>query len=327
MVTRRRVVFAVGAGAVAAPLEAFAQKPPAAVPHVGYLSQGSEGSRGTLLAAFRDGLRELGWIDGENLLIDVHWSPVQELAQGAASLAKRKPSAIVGTCIPSTRAAKNATSTVPVIMSVNGDPVEAGLVASLARPGANVTGTSTLFEELVPKWLEFLTAAVPTARTVAVMANPEATDDEYWWAQTQDAAKRVSVNVVRAEAKTPATLETAVSSAARQRAGGLVVMVDGFFLSQIQRIVTLASVHRLPAIYGFREYAEAGGLMSYGLSYREYYRGVARYVDKVLRGAKPADLPVQQPTKFELTVNQAAARGLGISFPQPLLLRADRVIQ
>jgi putative ABC transport system substrate-binding protein len=276
MVTRRRVVLALGAGAFAAPLAPFAQRQASPIPHIVYLSQGSEASRGVLLAAFRDGLREVGWVDGENVIVDVHWAPPYEFSQVAASAVKRKPAAIVGTCIPSTRAAKNATATIPVIMSVNGDPVEAGLVASLARPGANVTGTWTLFEELVPKWLELMTTVVPAVRTIAVLVNPESLDDEYWWARGEEAAKRMGVNVVRAEARTVAGLEQAISIAIKRQAGALVVMVDGFFLSQVQRIVTLASVHRLPGIYGFREYAEAGGLMSYGLSYRDYYKNVAR---------------------------------------------------
>src|SRR5512144_1856048 len=203
MVTRRRIVVALGAGAFTAPLAPLAQKEPTPVPHIVYLSQGSEASRGALLAAFRDGLRELGWIDQENIMIDVHWAPPYEFSQLAASLVKRDPAAIVGTCIPSTRAAKNATTTIPVVMSVNGDPVESRLVASLARPGGNVTGTSTLFEELIPKWFEIITTTVPNIRTVAVMANPEAVDDEYWWAQAQRAAERIRLDVVRTEAHTP----------------------------------------------------------------------------------------------------------------------------
>jgi putative ABC transport system substrate-binding protein len=212
-------------------------------------------------------------------------------------------------------------------MSVNGDPVESGLVASLARPGANVTGTWTLFQELVPKWLELITAVAPAARTVAVLVNPNSIDDEYWWARAQEAAKRVRVNVVRAAALTPADVQSALSKASDRRAGALIVMVEGFFLTQIQRIVTLTNVYRLPAIYGFREYAEAGGLMSYGLSYRDYYRGVARYMDRVLRGTKPGDLPIQQPTKLELTINLDTARALGITIPQSMLVRADRLLE
>jgi putative ABC transport system substrate-binding protein len=178
----------------------------AKVPHIDYLSQGSEADRGVFLGAFKAGLREFGWIDGKNVVIDVHWAPAYEFPQLAASLVKRNPAAIVGTCIPSTRAAKNATTTIPVVMSVNGDPVESGLVASLARPGANVTGTSTLFEELIPKWFEIISEIIPNIRTVAVMANPDSVGDEYWWAQAQRAAERIRLDVVRTEAHTPAGL-------------------------------------------------------------------------------------------------------------------------
>ena len=327
MVTRRRIVAVLGVSAVAAPLGSFAQRLPTPVPHVTYLSQGSEVSRGAFLAAFREALRELGWIDGENVVIDVRWAAPGDLPRVAAAAVSRNPAAMVGTCIPSTRAAKNASATIPVVMSVNGDPVEAGLVASLARPGANVTGTWTLFEQLVPKWLELITMVTPGARTVAVLVNPDSFDDEYWWTRAEEAARRVRVNVVRAEAATVAGVKEAVTSAVKRRADAMVVMAEAFFLNHIPRVVTLANAHRLPAVYGFREYAEAGGLMSYGLSFRSYYRNVARYLDKVLRGAKPADLPVEQPTKLELTLNLETANALGIAIPQLLLVRADEVIR
>jgi putative tryptophan/tyrosine transport system substrate-binding protein len=327
MVTRRRVFLALGASALTAPCALLAQQDVSRIPRIDYLSQGSEADRGVFLGAFRDGLREFGWIDGKNIIIDVHWAPAYEFPQLAASLVKRNPAAIVGTCIPSTRAAKNATATIPVVMSVNGDPVESGLVASLARPGANVTGTSTLFEELIPKWLEIITTTVPNTRTVAVMANPESVSDEFWWAQVQQAAERIRVNVVRAEAHTPEGLDRAFASMTKQRAGAYVLMVDAYFLNEVQRIVMLANEYKLPGVYGFREYAEAGGLISYGLSYRDYFKGVARYVDKVLRGTKPADLPVEQPTKFELVINLASAKNLGVTIPGQILVRADKVIE
>ena len=261
------------------------------------------------------------------MIIDISWGSPYEFPQIAASLVKRNPAVIVGTCIPSTRAAKNVTTTIPVVMSVNGDPVEAGLVASLGHPGANVTGTTTLFEELIPKWIEIITTTVPGARTVAVMANPESVDDEYWWAQFQKAAERIRVNVVRAEVHTPDALDSAFASMNKQRAGAFVLMVDASFLNEVQRIVTLANKYKLPGVYGFREYAEAGGLVSYGLSYRDYYRGVARYVDKVLRGTKPAELPVEQPTKIELVINLASAKSLGVTIPAQILARANKLIE
>jgi len=327
MVTRRRLVLALGASTLAVARTSRAEQSTAAVPHIAYLSQGAQTDRGVFLAAFRDGLRELGWIDGKNVIIDVHWAPAYDFPRVAASAVQRNPAAIVGTCIPSTRAAKNATSRIPVVMSVNGDPVESGLVASLARPGANVTGTWTLFEELLPKWLEIIATIVPGADRIAVLANPEGFVDEYWWTQVQQAAKQVRVNVVRSEAHVAAGLDRAFASMKEQRAGALVTMVDAFFLNYLQRIVALASNYKLPGMYGFREYAEAGGLASYGLSYREYYKGVARYVDRVLRGDKPADLPVEQPTKLELVINLKTAKALGITIPQAVLVRADEVIQ
>jgi putative ABC transport system substrate-binding protein len=212
-------------------------------------------------------------------------------------------------------------------MSVNGDPVESGLVASLARPGGNVTGTSTLFEELIPKWFEIIATIIPNIHSTAVMANPEAADDEYWWARAQQAAERIRLNVVRVEARTPAGLDREFGSMKKQGVDAFVLMVDAYFLNEIRRIVTLANEYKLPGIYGFREYAEAGGLISYGLSYRDYFKGIARYVDKVLRGTKPADLPVEQPTRFELALNMKTAKALGITIPQSLLLRADEVLQ
>ena len=327
MDTRRRVFLALGANVLAAPSALLAQQSISKIPHIAYLSQGSDATRGAFLGAFRDGLREFGWIDGKNMTIDISWGSPYEFPQIAASLVMRNPAVIVGTCIPSTRAAKNVTTTIPVVMSVNGDPVEAGLVASLGRPGANVTGTTTLFEELIPKWIEIITTTVPGARTIAVMVNPESVDDEYWWAQVQQAAERIRVNVVRAEAHTPEGLDSAFASMNKQRAGAFVLMVDAYFLNEVQRIVTLANKNKLPGVYGFREYAEAGGLVSYGLSYRDYYRGVARYVDKVLRGTKPADLPVEQPTKIELVINLASAKSLGVTIPGQIVARANKLIE
>src|SRR5215468_1735394 len=327
MISRRRVVLAIGASGLSGLPAALAQGLNPAIPHVAYLSQGLPADRGVFLDAFREGLRELGWIDGSNIVIDVHWAPAYDFPRVAASVVERNPAAILGTCIPSTRAAKNASTSIPVVMSVNGDPVEAGLVASLARPGANVTGTSTLFEALMPKWIEIIGSLAPGARTLAVLMNPEGVDDEYWWYQIQQVAKRSGVNLIRANATSANDLQRAFVGMSEQRVGAVITMVDAYFLNEVQRIVKLANEHLLPAIYGFREYAEAGGLASYGLSYRSYFRLVARYVDKVLRGAKPADIPVEQPTKIEFVVNLRTAKSIGLVIQQSLLLRADEVIQ
>jgi len=328
MLTRREVLAALAA-AIAIPLRGGAQAA-AAVPHIGYISLGSPRSNGAFLEAFKDGLREFGYVDGRNIVIDVRWagdSPA-DLPRLAAALVKNQPNAIVGTCIPSTRAAKEATRTIPVVMSVDGDPVAAGLIASFARPGGNVTGTSTLFEELIPKWVELLTTAAPRIRSVALLHNPADLVDPFYAAQVEQAAKRVGVDVFQFEADsdTAGNLDGAFAAMNEKGAGGVVVLTEAFFAAEVERIVSLAQRYKLPAIYGFREFARAGGLMSYGVSFREYYKGVARYVDAVLRGTKPADLPVEQPRQIELVVNLKTARSLGLAIPQELLLRANEVI-
>ena len=322
MNTRRRILIALGASAFAAPLAGLAQQRTAKIPHVGYLSLGTAASNGAFLDAFKNALRELGYVEGRNIAIDVTWAgkAAYEFPQLAATLVKTNPSAIVTTCVPSTHAAKQ------VVMSIDGDPVERGLVASLARPGANITGTLTLFQELIPKWLELINIAVPKAHTIGVLANA-GEDGAYYWDAFEDAARKVRVKVFLARANSPAAMERAFAEMKKRRAGAVIVMVDPLLAGQVQRIVTLANVHKLPGLYGFREFTEAGGLMSYGLSYKDYYKEVARYVDKVLKGIKPADLPVEQPTKIELAINKSTAQALGVSLPEQLMARADKVIE
>ena len=296
---------------------------------IGYLSVGSPASNGVFLQALKDALRALGYVDGRDLVIDVRWAGdngglFPDLAE---SLVRSRPDAIVGTCIPSTRAAKNATSSIPVVMSVDGDPVASGLVMSLARPGGNLTGTSTLFEELIPKWLELLATAVPRVRDIAILTYPDDVADQYFWAKSMEAAQRIGIKAIKFEATSPAGIEKSFVEMRRSGAGAVVVMTEAYFVSQIPQLVSLANQHRLPAIFGYREFVQAGGMMSYGLSYKEYYKRVARYIDAVIKGARPADLPVEQPTKIELAINLRTAQALGVTIPQTLLLRADEVIQ
>jgi putative ABC transport system substrate-binding protein len=327
-VTRRQLLAALAAALVVRPLRGGAQSS-AGVPHIGYLSLGSPRSNGAFLDAFKDGLRELGYVDGRNIVIDVRWagdSPA-DLPRLAAALVQNRPDAIIGTCIPSTRAAKGATRTIPVVMSVDGDPVAAGLIASFARPGGNVTGTSTLFEALIPKWVELLTVAAPKVRGVALLHNPTDLVDPFYAAQVGEAGKRMGVEIAQFEADTAENLDRAFAAMKDKGAGGVVVLTEAFFAAEVERIVALANRYQLPAIYGFQEFARAGGLMSYGVSFRDYYEGVARYVDAVLKGTRPADLPVEQPRRIELVVNLKTAKALGLAFPQALLLRADEVIQ
>ncbi len=328
MTTRRRMLAGTGATLAALPFRGWGESK-STVTRIGYLSTGSANSNGAFLVALKDALRELGYVDGRNIAIDVRWSGDNAglFPQLAASLVKDRPDLIVGTCIPSTRAAKDATSAIPVVMSVDGDPVAAGLVASLARPGGNVTGTSTLFEELIQKWLELLHAAVPKARNIAILSNPDNVIDPYFSARFDEAAQRIGVKTLRVESRVPSDFGRAFADIKQRNADGLVVMTEAFFAGQVQRIVPLADRYRIPAIYGYREFVDAGGLMSYGISYREYFKRVARYVDAVLRGSRPADLPVEQPTKIELVINLPTARKLGIAMPPQLLVRADRVIE
>jgi ABC-type uncharacterized transport system substrate-binding protein len=328
MFTRRKLLVVLGSTVITSPFGVRAQQV-ANVPRIGYVSLGSPRSNGAFLDAFRDGLSELGYADGRNIVIDVRWaghSPA-DLPRLAASLVKDQPNAIIGTCIPSTRAAKEATRTIPVVMSVDGDPVAAGLVASFARPGGNVTGTSTLFEELIPKWVELLTTAAPRMRNVALLHNPADLVDPFYAAQVGEAAKRVGVEVSQFKADVTEDLDRAFAAMKENGAGGAIVLTEASFAAQVERIVALANRYKLPAIYGFSEFARAGGLMSYGVSFRDYYKRVARYVDAVLKGAQPADLPVEQPSRIELVINLKTAKALGLAIPQPLLLRADELIQ
>lgn len=328
MLTRRKLLVVLGTTLVTWPFRGRAQQT-AKVPHIGYMSLGSLRSNGAFLDAFKDGLRELGYADGKNIVIDVRWAGDSpgDLPRLAASLVKDQPNAIIGTCIPSTRAAKDATRTIPVVMSVEGDPVAAGLIASFARPGGNVTGATTLFEQLIPKWVELLTTAVSRVRSIALLHNPYDLVDPFYSAQVEEAAKLVNVKVSQFEAVAAEDLDRAFAEIKEHRADGVVVLTEAAFAGEVQHIVSLATRYKLPAIYGFREFPEAGGLMSYGVSFRDYYKRVARYVDAVLKGTKPADLPVEQPTRIELVINLKTAKALGLAIPQSLLVRANEVIQ
>lgn len=327
MIARRRLVIAAGAVLASTAFAARAQVR-AAVPRIGYLSTGWPGTNAAYLDALRTGLRELGYVDGRDYVIDARWAGNEpfRFRELAATVVGERPAAIVTTCIPSTRFTKEATDTIPIVMSVDGDPVAAGLVASLAHPGANVTGRSTLFEQLIPKWLEYLKLAAPKVRSVAFLRNSDSGSDEYYADLFEKAAKGAGIRIGGFDVRNPADIPGAFEAMRKWRAEALVVMTGAFFAGEVQRIVPLADRDRLPATYGFSEFADAGGLMSYGLSFRDYYRGVARYVDRVLKGARPADLPVEQPTRIELVVNSGTARKLGLALPPALLARADRVI-
>jgi putative ABC transport system substrate-binding protein len=315
------------AGAAAYPLLAGAQQN--SMPVIGFLGNGLPGAFAANVAAFRQGLSETGYVDGQNIAIEYRWAEGQfdRLPALAADLVGRKVDVIAtlgGT--PSALAAKTATSTIPIVFS-SGDPVEQGLVASLARPGGNLTGFSIMNTELMPKRVELLSELVPQAKVIALLVNPNNPNTEGIVREVQEAARVKGLQPLILKASTESEIDTAFAFLVQQNTGALVVNVDPFFNSRREQLLALTSRHAVPAIYGWRELAAAGGLISYGMNFALNYREVASYVGKILRGAKPADLPVQQPTKFELVVNLKTAKALGLTIPQSILAAADEVIE
>src|ERR1700704_5438177 len=315
--------------AAALPLAAHAQQM-AKVPRVGWLSPGSRTADENFLAFFHDGLRELGWVVGQNVAIEPRWAEgrFERLPDLAAELVQLKVDVIVASVTQASLAAKRATATIPIVMVGVGDPLGSGLVDSLARPGGNVTGPSSMLAEASAKQLALLKETVPMASPVAVLWNPA---NPVWQAaalrQTEVAARAMGLRLQLLEARGPDELEGAFAAMTRERAGALFVPADIIFVRHAQQMADLAARHRLPAMYGFREHVEAGGLMSYAASFSVIFRRAATFVDKILKGAKPADLPVEQPTKFEFVVNLKTAKALGLTVPPSLLARADEVIQ
>jgi putative ABC transport system substrate-binding protein len=328
-----RRTFLAGTGAVllAVPLAAEAQQA-AKVPRIGFLSL-NLAPNSHLHEAFRQGLRDLGYIQGRNIVIEIRDAEgkYERLPALAAELVALKVDVIVtGGGTPPALAAKQATKTIPIVFASAPDPVTDGLVASLARPGGNVTGLSNINPELVGKCLEQLKQAVPGVSRVAVLWQPgfmdERTDREMLKAEDV-AARALGVRLQVVEARGPADLDRAFSDMTKARAGALTVLPSAMLFTERRRLVDLATKTRLPAVYPQKEFVEAGGLMAYGPSLADLFRRAATYVDKILRGAKPADLPVEQPTKFELIINLKTAKALGLTIPPSLLQRADQVIE
>jgi putative ABC transport system substrate-binding protein len=326
---RRREFIAILGGAAAFPFAAHAQQT-AKVRRVGWLSPGSAASDASFLASFGDGLRELDWVVGRNIAIEPRWAEgrFEQLPDLAAELVRLKVDVIVANVTQASLAAKRATSTIPIVMVGVGDPLGSGLVDSLARPSGNITGPSSMLAEASGKQLALLKETVPGASPVAVLWNPA---NPVWQAaalkQTEDAARAIGLRLQLMEARGPDELEGAFAAMARERAGALFVPADIIFVRHAQRMAELAARHRLPAMYGFREHVEAGGLMSYAASFGVMFRRASAFVDKILKGAKPGDLPVEQPTKFELVINLKTAKALGITIPRSVLQRADEVIR
>jgi putative ABC transport system substrate-binding protein len=300
-----------------------------AKPVIGYLGAGSPDAAAPFTAAFRQGLSEAGYVEGQNLAIEYRWAEgnYDRLPALAADLVGRKVDVIVASGgSPSALAAKSATSTIPIVFSV-GDPVELGLVASLARPGGNLTGVSLMTVELNPKRLELVSELVPRAKVIALVANQNNRNTERNIKDVQEAAHAKGVQLSILRAATDSEIDAAFASLIQLRADALIVATDPFLNSRRDQLVALASRHAVPAIYYWREFAAAGGLISYGTSLAGMYRLAGAYVARVLGGVKPADLPVQQPTTFELVVNLKTAKALGLTVPPSILARATEVIE
>jgi putative ABC transport system substrate-binding protein len=313
-------------------LSAEAQQP-GKIPRIGYLSAQSLSAESSRLDGFRQALRELGYVEGKSIIIEYRFveGKLDRLPGVAAELVQLKVDMIVATGSPSTRAAQQATRTVPVVMTVVGDPIEAGFVTSLANPGGNITGLTQISPQLSGKRLELLKEAFPKISRVAVFVDGALAlqrQVSQVLQETQVAADALRVKLLSVEVRGPnPDLDGAFRTATGQRAGALIVPPGPTLILHRKRFVDLTVKSRLPAMYGDSEWPEAGGLMSYGTDYIDLYRRAATYVDKILKGTKPADLPVQQPTKFEFFVNLKAAKQIGLTIPQSVLFRADKVIK
>ena len=325
---RLGLIVVLAFGLVAAPLAAEAQQT-RKVYRIGMLETIAASLNAANLQAFRQELRALGYVEGQNLAIEYRSAEGQaERFLGLAEeLVRLQVDLIVTRGTPATSAAKKATATVPIIMAASGDPIGVGLVPNLARPGGNVTGLSSITTELGGKRLELLREALPTFSHVALLWNPTNLAARNDWKEADAAARALGLMPVSLEVRKSEDFGPAFETARKRRADVMVVILDGLVQNHQRQIVDLARRHRLPDVYASREFAEAGGLLSYGVSYSDLYRRAAIYIDKIFKGAKPADLPVEQPTKFELVINLKTAKALGLTIPPSLLLRADHVIE
>jgi putative ABC transport system substrate-binding protein len=325
---RRELITLLGGAAAAWPVALRAQQKPMLV--IGFLSSRSPGPYAPFVAAFRQGLDDTGYIDGQNVAIDYRWAEGNDdrLPAMAADLVGRKVDVIVASGgVPSAMAAKHATETIPIVFPSAADPVVLGLVASLARPGGNLTGVSFLSVELIPKRLELLLELVPRARVMAFLVNPNNPNTKSYIAGAQAAAGLKGVQLHILKAATESEIAAASATLVQLGVDALLVGGDPFYNSRPDQIVAVASRHAIPAMYDAPFFVAAGGLISYGASLTAAYRQVGVYAGRILKGEKPADLPVQQPTTFELVINLKTAKALGLAVPQPLLARADEVIE
>jgi putative ABC transport system substrate-binding protein len=324
---RREFITLLG-GAATWPLAARAQQP--AMPVIGFLRNTAATGSKPIVTAFFQGLKEAGFVDGQSVAIEYRWADNQNdrLPALAADLIRRQVAVIVAAGIPAALAAKAATTTIPIAFEIGADPIEAGLVASLNRPGGNLIGVTTVNVELAPKRLELMHEVVPTTRSIALLVNPASPfNAERLSTDTQIAARTLGRQLYVLNASTESDFDTVFASLVQMRAGALVINNDAFFLSRIEQLAVLTVRHSVPTISAYREFTAAGGLMSYGGSLTDAYRLTGVYAGRILKGDKPADLPIQQATKVELYINQKTAKALGLTVPQALLSRADDVIE
>lgn len=329
MITRRKLLLVLGTGALAAPLACLAQQQRSRVSRIGLLEATSAASSSNGREALIAGLRELGYEEGKNIAVEYRWADgeYERLPGLAAEMVQLKMEVIVAASGRAIRAAQQATTTIPIVMVRTGDPVGSGFVASLARPGQNITGLSNINVEAGSKYLELLRIAVPGLSRVTVLVDPGSENHAKHLKSMRSQGKSSSVTISSAQAGTASEIEAAFAVMKQERAGALVVLPGPLYLAHARRIAELAAQRRLPTIFWTRAPVESGGLMSYGPNDAEIYFRAATYVDKILKGAKPGDLPVEQPTKIELVINLKTAKAIGLTIAQELLFRADKVIE
>jgi len=327
-VERRAFLGVLTGGLLAAPVAAHAQ-PATKVYRVGLLGGTPTTAEPRLWEGFFQELRERGYVEGRNVVFDGRWygNHTEQLPTLAAELVRLKVDVIVAGAAPAPEAAHRATSTIPIVMAYHPDPVGVGLVSSLAKPGKNVTGMSVDAPELIGKQLQLLKEAVPGISRVAVLSNPALPSNALVLKEAEVAARSLKVQLQVLQVRTPSDLAPAFSAMTKDRAGGFIVLGGSIFFADRTRIAELAAQSQLPSVYVLKQFAEVGGLMAYGPSIRDSLRRAATYVDRILKGAKPGDLPIEQPTKFELVINLKTAKALGLTVPPSLLARADQVIE
>jgi putative ABC transport system substrate-binding protein len=328
MMERRVFIGVIAGGLLAVPLAGEAQQA-AKVPRIAFLGNATAALEANLVGPFREGLREIGYVEGQNILIEYRWAEgkYERLPALIAELIALKVDVIVTAGTPASLAVKNATTSIPLVMVAVGDPVATGLVASLGHPGGNITGLTSIAAEMEGKRLELLREVVPKLSHIAVLWNAASPIQVIQERETRAAAQVLGMKMLSLGVRTREEIEDAFAAIVRERPGALLVLADRLFLYHRARIMDFAARHRLPGVHAYRELVEAGGLMSFGPSYAGMHRRAAYFVDRILKGAKPADLPVERPATFELVLNLKAAKALGLTIPQSVLLRATDVIQ